>query len=122
MIEDLEKELVLTAPGSGKLDRLSGEGKEGLDAVRSDVAADLIDPIIAHLVGEGILTSTAGISRRGLALPGAAGALSGVTVLAMPSASMATSSSAALATPILSPNRGVIGAYVGARKRERTRR
>ena len=92
ILEDLGHELLLTVPGSGQAVRVGGEGKQVLGAVRSGVAVDSGSPIVAQLVDAGVLTSTAGISRRGLVRAGAVGAAAGVAVFAMPSVSLASSS------------------------------
>lgn len=92
IIEDLGDEVLLTAPGSGQAIRVSAEGREVIDSVRSGVAVDSGRPIVAQLVDAGVLTSSAVISRRGLVRVGAVGAVAGVGVFAMPTAALASSS------------------------------
>jgi hypothetical protein len=86
---------VLVFITSGDVARLTGDAADIVLGLQAGRPVDLNHPMASDLVDRRILV-VPGLSRRGLITAGAAGAVAGITMVAMPGAAMASSGTSAV--------------------------
>lgn len=96
VLEDLGREMLVVVPGRSEIIRLSGPSAKTVRALQQGFQPNTDDTSLRELRDLGITGSTSGFSRRSLLRAGVLGVGAGITVAAMPSLALASSSEAPL--------------------------